>query len=149
MVVSVRRARPSLWYCLMRRSFVVDVQGGHDAIGNDAGAKQAGRGLGNPAVKDQLHLFGPADIEVFANHFFKEDAAGERSVENLGEGEFDLQDGKVDSDIRLGGRGRKKDAAAGAATSVTGFRSSPPRARRRGLAGAWGSAQERMPLSRA
>ena len=88
-------------------AFVVDVQGGHDAVGDDAGAKQAGRALADPTIKDELHLFRPADIEVFANHFFKEDAAGERSVENLGEGEFDLQDGQVVAISGLPVAGRK------------------------------------------
>jgi hypothetical protein len=65
------------------------------------------------AIADQLDLLGTADIEVFMKHFFKEDAAGEGSVEHLGEGEFDLQDGKVVGVSGLavaGGNGMRQEA---------------------------------------
>src|SRR5208337_2527107 len=75
--------------------FVVHMQRGHHAVGDDAGAKRARGTLGDPASEDELYLFGPADVEVFSNHFFKEDATRQGSIQNLSKGEFDLQDGKV------------------------------------------------------
>jgi len=40
-------------------------------------------------------LLGAYDIQVFSNHFFKEDPSGYWSVQNLGQREFDLQDGEI------------------------------------------------------
>ena len=76
MVVSVRSARPSLWYCLMRDVLVVDVQRRDDAVGDDAGA-EAPRGAAGDAARSKikLHLVGAADVEVLADHFLEEDAA--------------------------------------------------------------------------
>src|SRR5579875_125555 len=75
--------------------FVVHVQGRNHALGNHPGSEQSGRTFGDPAVEDPLHLLGPADVQVFPNHFFEEDATGQRSVENLGEGKFDLENGEL------------------------------------------------------
>src|SRR5579875_672344 len=77
------------------RSLIVDVQGRNHAIGNHPGSEQSGRTFGDPAVEDPLHLLGPADVQVFPNHFFEEDATGQWSVENLGEGKFDLENGEL------------------------------------------------------
>ena len=45
--------------------------------------------------KDQLHVIGPADVEVLADHFLEEDAAGGGTVEDLGQGELSLKDRNV------------------------------------------------------
>jgi hypothetical protein len=77
------------------RSFVVDVQRGRDALGEDAGAEAAGGPAGHAPVEDQGDLVGAADVEVLADDLLEEDAAGDRLVEDLGEGELRLQDGDV------------------------------------------------------
>jgi len=46
-------------------------------------------------------LFGSAEVQVFWNHFFKEDAA--RSIQNLGEEDLDLENGKVASAVLMNG----------------------------------------------
>src|SRR5207245_6145524 len=73
------------------RSFIVDVQRGYDSIGDDSGTKGAGRSLGDPAIKDELHLFGTADVEVFSDHIFKEDAAADGLIQDLSEGPFEFE----------------------------------------------------------
>ena len=74
---------------------VVDVQGRHDAVCNDAGTKPAWCAAGQLAVEYQAHLARPADIEVLADHLFEEDASRYRLVEHLGERELSLQDRKL------------------------------------------------------
>jgi hypothetical protein len=81
MVVSVRSACPSLWYCLMR----VDVQRRHHAVGDDTGAEPPRRAAAHLAVEHQAHLVGAADIEVLADHLLEKDAPRHRLVEHLGE----------------------------------------------------------------
>ena len=76
------------------RPFVVHVERRDHAIGDHPGAKQARCAFGDPTVEDELHLFGAPDIQVFSNHFFKEDSARHRSVQDLGQREFDLQNGE-------------------------------------------------------
>ena len=80
MVVSVRKARCSLWYCLMR-VLVVDDQGWRD----DAGAESPRRPARGPAIEDQLHLLGSAEIEVLTDHLLEEQAAVLRLIEHLGQ----------------------------------------------------------------
>ena len=75
--------------------FVVDVQRGNDSIGDDASTKRAGGSLGDPTIKDQLHLFGTTDVQVFTDDFFKENAAAYWRIQNLREGKFELQNGKL------------------------------------------------------
>jgi hypothetical protein len=69
---------------------VVDMQRGNDAIGNYASSKTPLSGLGHPSIEDQLYLFGPTDIQVFADYIFKEDSPADGAIQNLGRGEFDL-----------------------------------------------------------
>src|ERR1700693_5302666 len=85
MVVSVRSACPSLWYCLMR---VIDVQRRDHAVGDDTGAEPPRRAAAHLAVEHQAHLAGTADIEVLADHLLEEDAPRHRLVEHLGEREL-------------------------------------------------------------
>ena len=82
-------------------ALVVDVQGRNHAIGDDTGAKQPRRAFGDPTVEDQLHLFGSPYIEVFSNHFLEKDSPRYRSIQDLGQGELDLQDGEIVAVSRL------------------------------------------------
>src|SRR5580700_3807658 len=93
MVVSVRSACPSLWYCLMRH-FVIDVQRGHDAVGDDAGAEPTRCAPDDLTVEHLAHLNGPAEIEVLPDHLLEEDASHHRLIEHLGERKLGLQDGE-------------------------------------------------------
>jgi len=70
--------------------FVIDVQGGRDALGENARpASAVGGGLSlHLAIKDQLHLFGTAQINILANDFLEEAAAMDPPVPDLGEGEL-------------------------------------------------------------
>ena len=74
---------------------VLDVQRGHDAFGEDAGAGAARRAARDPSIEDQLHLIGAAEVEILTNDFFEETAARHRPVEDLGQREFALEDGQV------------------------------------------------------
>jgi len=77
------------------RSFVVDMQGRNHSVGDHVRAKRSRFTSGDPTVEDQLHLFGASHVQIFTNYFFEEDSSADRSVEHLGEGEFDLQDGEL------------------------------------------------------
>ena len=57
--------------------------------------KRPGVLLGDPAVEDQLHLVGPAEVQVLADDLLEEDAAVQRPVEHLGQRELGLQDRDV------------------------------------------------------
>lgn len=57
---------------------VIDVEGGCDALGEDAGAEPSRGAPGDPAIKDQLDLVGPAEIEVLADHLFEKQPAVHR-----------------------------------------------------------------------
>src|SRR6266478_6573905 len=52
---------------LNARAFVVDVQRRDHAVGDHARAEGSGRGFGDAAVEDQLHLLGPSQIEILAD----------------------------------------------------------------------------------
>ena len=49
-------------------------------IGDDAGFGNACSGLGHPSIKDQLDLFGPADIQIFPNHILEEDPSADGAI---------------------------------------------------------------------
>ena len=111
------------------RSFVVDVQRGGDALGEDAGAEAAGGAAGDAAAEDQLHLVGAADVEVLADDLLEEDAAGGGAVEHLGEGELGLQDGDVVAVAGPaigGGEGMRQPARATCATRASIFAAERP-----------------------
>jgi len=57
---------------------VIDVEGGCDALGEDAGAEPSRGAPGDPPIKDQLDLVGPAEIEVLADHLFEKQPAVHR-----------------------------------------------------------------------
>src|SRR3954470_5999850 len=73
---------------------VIDVQGRHDAVSDDARAEPARRTADHPAVEHEAHLARPAKIEVLADHLLEEDAPGHRGIEHLGQGELGLQNGQ-------------------------------------------------------
>ena len=77
--------------------FVVDVQGGHDALGDNARpASAVGGGLSlHLAGKDQLHLFRTAQIDIFADDFLEEAAPVDWAVPDLGEGKLGLEHGQI------------------------------------------------------
>jgi hypothetical protein len=60
-----------------------------------ARARPPGRSLGGAPVEDQLHLIRPPDVEALANHLFDEDAATERSIQDLGQRELRLKRGRI------------------------------------------------------
>ena len=63
---------------------VLDMERGDHALGEDPGAKRAGRPAGDAAVEDQLHSIGASDVEILPNDFFKETPAGVGPVQHLG-----------------------------------------------------------------
>ena len=96
MVVSVRSAWPSLWYCLVvlldLGRFVLHVQRRHAPLGQHARAEPTGRAARDPTIEDQLHLIGPADVEILADDLFEEAAPGDGTIKDLGQRELGLQD---------------------------------------------------------
>ena len=76
-------------------SFVVDVQRGDHSIGDDPGTKWPGSGLDNRALKDELYLFGTTNVQIFSDHIFKKDAAAYGPIEDLREGQFELENGEL------------------------------------------------------
>ena len=59
------------------------------------GTKGAGCASGYQAIKNELHLFGTTDVQVFSDHVFKEDASADRLIQNLSEGKFELEKGEL------------------------------------------------------
>ena len=74
---------------------VLHLERGHDALGQDPGAEAPGCSTRDASIEDQLHLIRTAEIEILADDFFEETAAGHRSIEDLREGELGLQDGEL------------------------------------------------------
>jgi hypothetical protein len=64
--------------------FVIDVQRGHDAVGDDAGVEPTWCAPGDLTVEHQAHPTGPAEIEVLPDHLLEEDASRHRLIEHLG-----------------------------------------------------------------
>ncbi len=90
---SFRPERLAFFVVLLDARFlVVDVERRDDTFSEDPGAELAGRLPRDAAIEDQLHLIGPAEIEILAHHFFEEAAPGTWSIEDLGQGEFRLED---------------------------------------------------------
>ena len=57
--------------------------------------KRPGVRLVTAAVEDELHLVGTPKIQILTDDIFKQDAAAERSVQDLSQGELGLQNGDV------------------------------------------------------
>jgi hypothetical protein len=66
--------------------FVIDVQRGHDALGDNARPASAVSGSLSLhfAGKDQLHLFRTAQIDIFADDFLEEAAPVGGAIPDLG-----------------------------------------------------------------
>ena len=75
MVVSVRRAWPSLWYCLTLDFLYSTWSDGTTPSVNTRVRKLPGRAARDAPIEDQLHLIGTADVEILADDFFEETAA--------------------------------------------------------------------------
>ena len=99
--------------------------------------KRPGVRSADAAVEDQLHLIGPADVEVLADDFLEEDAAGDGPVQNLGQRELGLQDRELIAVAGLpicGGEGMRQLAQPLPQQRVDLLRRL---SRRRGPAAAW------------
>ena len=85
---------------------VVDVKSRDDALGQNACPEAPRRATGHAPIKDELHLIGAADVEILSNDFFEEDPSGDRSIEDLREGELALEDRQVIAiaGLAVGGR---------------------------------------------
>jgi hypothetical protein len=77
--------------------FVVDVQGRRHALGDDARPTSAAGDSPSLelAPKDQLHLFGAAQIKVLPDDLLEEGVSVEPPVPDLGEGRLGLENGKL------------------------------------------------------
>src|SRR5256884_3523796 len=74
---------------------VVQVQGRYHAFCQHPRPESTGRPPRQSAVEKQLHPIGSSDVQILPDDFFKEDAAGQRSIQHLGERKLRLQNGEV------------------------------------------------------
>ena len=74
---------------------VVHVQRRDNPLGEYARAKPPRRVLFHEALEDQLHLVGPAEVQVLADNVLEKEPARLRAVQHLGERKFRLQDRNV------------------------------------------------------
>src|SRR5437764_13571399 len=78
------------------------MQRGNHAVCDHPCPEPARRSTVDPAVENQLHLAGPADVEVFTNDFFEEYTARDGTVQYLCQRELRLQDGNLVAVPRFG-----------------------------------------------
>jgi len=76
-------------------ALVVEMKGRIDLPGEDPGAKAAWRAGGDTPAEDELYGVGAAQVDVVPDGFLKEAAAGQGAVEDLGEADLELEDGKL------------------------------------------------------
>jgi len=57
-------------------ALIVQVERGGDTLGDHPGPELPRGSLSHPAGKDQLHLVGPSQVQVLADHLLKEDTTG-------------------------------------------------------------------------
>ena len=91
--------------------FVIQMQGRGHAFGQDPRKKPPWCAFRDATLEDQLHVVGAPDVQVLANHFFKEDAPREGPVQHLGQRELCLQNGEfvaVAGGPVLGGEGMRQ-----------------------------------------
>ena len=93
------RAQGAAFFVILlnARSLVVDMEGRNHSVGDNPRAKWSGRAFRNPALKDELDLFGAANVEVLPDYFLAENPSAYRAVEPTVEplgGKFHLQDGR-------------------------------------------------------
>ena len=80
------------------RRFVLDVEARLHAFGDDARTIATGgrrRGAGEPEREEQAHAIGPSQIQVLADHRFKEVSPLHRPIEDLRETDFELAERKT------------------------------------------------------
>jgi hypothetical protein len=65
--------RPTLGAALGWVRSVVDVERGHDTLGEHPGAKAPRRASADAALEDQGDLIGTSEIEVVTDHLLEED----------------------------------------------------------------------------
>src|SRR5207249_2950441 len=80
------RAQGAAFFVILlnARSLVVDMEGRNHSVGDNPRAKWSGRAFRNPALKDELDLFGAANVEVLPDYFLAENPSAYRAVEPLG-----------------------------------------------------------------
>src|SRR5580704_9483740 len=71
---------------------VVEVQRRRHPLSKYSRPEPARSPLRDAPLEDQLHLIGPAQVEVLANHLLEEDTATQRPVQDLGQRELGLED---------------------------------------------------------
>lgn len=131
---------------LEARLLVVAMQGGHHAIGDEAGPKRAGGALGYLPVEDALDLLGSPPVPVLPDACLEETPAGEGRVPHLGQGARPVEEGEgvpIPSRRIGGGEGGGRRASQRCRRAS---RCSAPTPSARACARA-GAAQDRMPLS--
>ena len=126
--VSVRRARPSLWYCLMRECFVIHVRRRDHPVGDHAGAIPRGGASGDALVEDQLHVVRPTYVHLLAHHLSVEDPSPRGRLEDLGQSELGLQNQDVVADAAspVASREGVRQAASHLRSSVSTLRCRQP-----------------------
>src|SRR5580704_2578987 len=67
------------------------MQRGNHPVGNHPCSELAGGASADTAVKDQLHLAGPTDVQVLADYLFEEHSARYRPVQHLRQRELRLE----------------------------------------------------------
>ena len=95
MVVSVRKRASFFVILLDARVLVVDVQRRNHALGDHAGTEPARRSPAHPAIKDELYLARPADVEILPDDFLEKHPTRYRAIQHLRQREFRLQDGQL------------------------------------------------------
>jgi hypothetical protein len=92
---------------------VLDVEGRHDALGENARAEAPRCASRDTPLEDQLHLIRTAEVEILSHDFFEEAAPGDWPIEDLREGELRLEDRELVPIARLpmGGREGMRQAA--------------------------------------
>jgi hypothetical protein len=80
---------------LEARVLVIDVERGDHPVGEHPGSKTPRCLLRHTAAKDQLDHVRTADVEILPADLLQEDAATQRTVQDLGQGELGLQDGQL------------------------------------------------------
>jgi hypothetical protein len=66
------------------RMLVVDVQRWRNPLSGHTGPEPPRSELSDTAVEDQLHVIGPANVQILANHFLEENPASSWLVQDLG-----------------------------------------------------------------
>ena len=65
------------------------------AVGKHPGSKTSRCLLGYATIKDQLHHVWTSEVEILPDDLLEENAATQRTVQDLGQGELGLQNGQV------------------------------------------------------